>query len=298
MSVRRPAIRREEWRRTSALSQPLARWYRGVVLFTPFRVSPALARYVDFVWMLEGTATYERETVLPNGSVELIFNLGSPHKVLDPTDGTRATVFRESWIAGMQQAPLTIQAVRESNLVGVRFRPGGCQAFLGAPLTEITDQVIEARELFGPLVEQLRERVCRAPSAVERRRAIESTLLERIGSVAIDPLAERAVAMLTISAGRVRTSRVADLLGTTEKTLIARFSRTVGVRPKVFARIARLQAVIRAVSNQATPDWADVALSCGYFDQSHLINDFRRLSGTTPEDYIRRRDADENHMVA
>lgn len=246
--------------------------------------------------MLEGTASHDSETVLPNGAVELIVNLGSPHKVVDPKN-TQATVFTESWIAGIQQAPLTIQAVRESNLVGIRFRPGGCRPFLGAPLTEITDQVIEARELFGPLIEKLRERVCRAPSAAERLQAIEAALLEQIGSVAVDPLAASAVAMLTGSGGRVRTGRVADLLGTTEKTLIARFSRTVGVTPKVFARITRLQNVIRAVSNQTTPDWADVALSCGYFDQSHLINDFRRLSGTTPEDYIRRRDADENHMV-
>jgi AraC-like DNA-binding protein len=265
--------------------------------FTPYRVAPALAPYVELVWMLEGTATYGSETVLPNGAVELIVNLGSPHKVVDPKNSW-ATVFRESWIAGMQQAPLTIQAVRESNLVGIRFRPGGCRPFLGSPLTEITDQVIEASELFGPFIERLCERVGRALSPHERLQAIEAALLERIGSIAVDPLAERAVAMLAGSGGRVRTRRVADLLGTTEKTLISRFSRAVGVTPKVFARITRLQGVIRAVSNQTRPDWADVALACGYFDQSHLINDFRRLSGTTPEDYIHRRDADENHMVA
>jgi len=53
------------------------------------------------------------------------------------------------------------------------------------------------------------------------------------------------------------------------------------------ARIARLQSVLRSIGRDARPDWADVAAECSYFDQPHLIHDFRALTGETPAEFVR-----------
>ena len=60
-----------------------------------------------------------------------------------------------------------------------------------------------------------------------------------------------------------------------------------GRLPKAFARIVRLQAVLKTVGRRAEPDWADVAAECEYFDQPHLIRDFRSLTGETPAEFVR-----------
>jgi len=66
----------------------------------------------------------------------------------------------------------------------------------------------------------------------------------------------------------------------------APFTETIGIGPKDYARTVRLQ---RAVRNAATlADWGRIAAAAGYYDQSHLITDFRALVGLTPGAFLKR----------
>jgi AraC-like DNA-binding protein len=67
--------------------------------------------------------------------------------------------------------------------------------------------------------------------------------------------------------------------------------------PKSLAQIYRFQAAIRRIARDDDPDWSSVAADCGYYDQPHLIHDFRRLSGLTPSEYVASRLPDINHAV-
>src|SRR5262245_22050199 len=245
--------------------------------------------------MLDGTPTYHREKVLPNGALELIFNLGSPHKVVDPDDFRRFTLYRRSWIAGLQDKFLIIQATHGSNLVGVRFRPGGAYPFLRFPISELTNQVVECGDFLETWVSLVRDQLLEAETPQERLPILESALLARVRPDLSDPAVSHAAESLSRSSGRVPIHVMAMELGMTHKTLIHRFWRTVGVAPKTLARIERFQTVIRRMRDRKVADWADEAAAGGYYDQAHLIHDFRELAGATPVEYLRNRDADENH---
>jgi AraC-like DNA-binding protein len=69
--------------------------------------------------------------------------------------------------------------------------------------------------------------------------------------------------------------------------LIAQFRDQLGAPPKRLGRVFRLQRAIKLIGQSNQPRWAELALDCGYFDQSHMIREFRQLAGCTPEEYQR-----------
>jgi methylphosphotriester-DNA--protein-cysteine methyltransferase len=73
------------------------------------------------------------------------------------------------------------------------------------------------------------------------------------------------------------------------------FRKEVGRPPKLFARLARFGRLLQRIDAAATIDWADLAVSTGYFDQPHFIGDFRQFAGVTPSAYLRHRTA-RNHV--
>lgn len=259
---------------------------------------PPLSRYIDCLWRAQGIADHKRERVLPNGVVEVIVNLGSFHKVLARDDYSREQVYRESWVAGIQSRHLVIESLRETDLVGIRFRPGGAYALFGFPMSELADEVVELHLVCRQSFADLRERLLQARSTAEQFRVVESMLLgsldfNRNAHPAVDHLANR----IRSWDGAVRISDLVGQVALSHKRLMQLFQRDVGITPKALAQIYRFQAVLRRIARDSEPDWSRVAVDCGYYDQPHLVHEFRRLSGLTPSEYVASRLPDFNHTV-
>ena len=97
---------------------------------------------------------------------------------------------------------------------------------------------------------------------------------------------------LALSAARklqdTRLSIVADELGVSERHLRRVFLETVGLGPKAFARLARFRRAVRiARAAKGEQAWAEIASATGYYDQAHLIAEFRDIAGTTPRALLR-----------
>ncbi|WP_322752369.1 helix-turn-helix domain-containing protein [Frankia sp. Cas3] len=84
--------------------------------------------------------------------------------------------------------------------------------------------------------------------------------------------------------------------GWTPRRLNRRFMSRIGLAPKRFSRVRRFQRLLRAAGGRDDPDWARLAVDCGFYDQAHLINDFRDLSGLTPGAYRPRSVDVPNHV--
>ena len=102
-------------------------------------------------------------------------------------------------------------------------------------------------------------------------------------------------------AGRVHrvlpVGEVSLALGLLPRTLRRRFTAHVGLTPKRFARVQRLQRLVRALDGDVQVDWAAMAAKHGYADQSHLADEFRELVGVTPTEYLRSRVNGPNHLL-
>ena len=126
----------------------------------------------------------------------------------------------------------------------------------------------------------LRERLLEARSPQERFAALEELLLEHLNRE-FDPAVAWAIAALERG---MRVSEVASHLGLLPRTLERRFTAKVGLTPKRYARVRRLQRVMRAIRNSPDCDWSSLAAQHGYCDQSHLVHEFRELADLTPSD--------------
>ena len=97
-----------------------------------------------------------RNMILPDVAMELMINLGDPQKLCARDNLAKHTVFRQSWISGERTTPIVIDEIGYVHLIGVRLRAGGAWPFIGIPLREFTDQVVELETIMGREIEDLR----------------------------------------------------------------------------------------------------------------------------------------------
>lgn len=206
----------------------------------------ALRSSVDRFWRLEASANGDQR-ILPDGCVDIIIDLHTG----------RARV-----IGAMTKS--VISPSRDASFLSVRFKPGAAARFLGVPVHELTDQSTELRAL-GRFDELERARNIDDFSAALLKRAEERT-----------PRIEHAVNAL--KNGR-STSSVARELGWSRQHLRRVFQAHVGLSPKQFACVARMQQSLIFMQNDVS--LAQTAADLGYADQSHLARELKLLTGAT-----------------
>jgi transcriptional regulator GlxA family with amidase domain len=123
---------------------------------------------------------------------------------------------------------------------------------------------------------------------------METVLLRQLtGTLALEPAVVAATRALSRGAG---VGEVSEDLGLLPRTLRRRFTAQVGLTPKRFARVQRLQRLVRDLDGHAHADWAAMAARHGYADQPHLADEFRDLADVTPGEYLRSRVNGPNHL--
>ena len=167
--------------------------------------------------------------------------------------------------------------------VTARLRLGAPGAVLGVPASAMAGRIVPLEDLWGDIAtRRLRARLGDARDMVEAAAILESAIAERLatgqGRDAHAELARAAADRLT----RANVNAVALELGVSERQLRRVFLETVGVSPKAFAKLARFHRALSAARKAAPPSWASIAAAAGYYDQAHLIAEFRAIAGVTP----------------
>lgn len=254
-----------------------------------------LASYVDWLWLFEDLyPPHRREHVLPDGTFELIIDLrDEPRHLFDREDPRRDQTFRRGWISGAHSQYLVIDALPASSMIGVHFKPGGAAAILGLPADTLRDQVVELDAIWGSAASDLREQLLAARGPQRKFRALERFLLGRLTKRAANAAPQERIFwardLFVQDAETRKIGAVVDRLGISHKHFIEQFRRQVGLTPKLFCRIQRFQQALAEVAARRSVEWADVAASCGYFDQAHFVHDFHRFSGLNPSTYASER---------
>ena len=257
-------------------------------IFNFYKPTPPLSKFVENFWLYEGYDAGRQTTcILPTGTLELVINLRQNelrfHDAQHPENCSR---FSGAIVSGAHSSSFVGETAERILLIGVHFKPGGAFPFLGLPADDLVDTHIDLDVLWGPAVGRLRERLCEARTSDERIHLLQSALLRRLTDRVEQHYAVSAALEIFVNQTGPRVRETAKYLGLSQRRFIQVFRTEVGVTPKLFSRIQRFQQTRTLIQQSVSPNWAELALDLGYFDQSHLIREFREFSGFSPTDYV------------
>lgn len=248
-----------------------------------------LSHYVECLWYQQEAMRYTRETIIPTGTIEIIINLGVPHRVLNKDDYSRFDTQRDAWVAGFQTEHLIIES-DDSHMIGARLKAGGAYPFFPFPIADLNNAVIPLDLIWGAWISDLRERILAATTIPQRFALLSEALMQRLNT---DPYGvrtvEAAVRLISRSHAPLNINTLSDHLGISHKHLITQFKRVVGVSPKQLSRIVRLNRALYTIDPAASINWASIAAACHYYDQAHFNRDFLAMTGLTPSGYLEQR---------
>lgn len=167
--------------------------------------------------------------------------------------------------------------------VTARLRLGATKAVLGVPASAIAGRIVALEDLWGVAVtRRFSDRLAAARSTVGSAAIVERALAERLAVTD----ARRASPQLALEAAErlasATVSAVAADLGVSERHLRRVFREAIGVSPKAFAKLMRFHRALRAAREDGRTPWGTIAVETGYYDQAHLIDEFRGFAGVTP----------------
>jgi AraC-like DNA-binding protein len=268
--------------------------------------SAALGPHISKLWYYEGPELgHLRERKLPQTEMQLLVNLHDDQlrwwegSALEAEHHTRGAA-----VSGLYSGPVAIDTAQQRRVVGAVVRPGAAPALFSVVAHELAGKHVALDALWGADGALLRERLLYAELPQRILATLDAALTDRLAAhltsrsplTALSPCTRISFASHALTSG-ASVGSVADELGWSAKRLRKQFSAAVGVAPKSFARLARLQRLLNAVASERTRTWAELAVENGYYDQAHLILEFRTLTGLTPSVYRPRTQGDQNHVV-
>jgi AraC-like DNA-binding protein len=216
----------------------------------------------------------------------MILGFGGPMRMLDQQGVPRGGEHR-TFIAGLHDTWSESTTEGAAAGVQVNLTPAGAYMFLGMPMSEITNTAIGLEEVLGAPGAELGERLAYATGWDARMDIIDALIEERMKRArAASPAVVWAWQQLVKSGGNANIGTLAERIGWSRKHLISRFREQIGLPPKTAGRVLRFNRVLRLAARGPEMSWAAIAMTCGYYDQAHLIRDFREFAGVPPMGYL------------
>ncbi len=213
---------------------------------------------------------------------------GASSIVIVPDGSIDLQWIEDGWrIAGPDREPQTEILPAGATIIGFRFRPAAAAAWLGVPASEVLNQRVALKDLWGAKARHMAEEANGTRELGTLTCALENALARRAPSVASDYTDMHAAFELVSMGAPAGKSLIAWLtreLGLSERTLRRRFDVAFGYGPKTLDRILRFQRFLKLVRGSPQTSAVNLAADAGYADQAHLIRESRRLAVNTPRE--------------
>jgi AraC-like DNA-binding protein len=172
---------------------------------------------------------------------------------------------------------------RHHLMIKVGFQPGGLYRFLGVPMSEfLCKDSFDAVDLLGNEMNEVTDQLREAVSFSNMKTIIENFLLKHINKLKSTLPIDEVLPLLIKEHGLIKIDRLASQSCLSKRQFEKVFQQRIGLTPKYFSRLVRFARAWTMKEQQPGISWIKIAYECGYFDQMHLIRDFREFAGANP----------------
>lgn len=250
-----------------------------------YQPHPALLEYIDSICIMghefvKDDLLYPFYIYMPTHTRFMCFHLGDPVKVKKG-----AGLFEERArciIIGPQKSPVCLDLGQKHKAVVVVLKPCGLYRLLGIPLQEIVDCDFDARILLGPEIDELIERLMETKCNENLFTIIQNYLLHKLKTLKNPLPIDRAMLQLVNLQGNLSMERLARESCLSLRQLERQSLNRVGVSPKYFAKMIRFSEAYKYKERNPGTTWTEISHQFSYYDQMHLIRDFRHFTGSNP----------------
>jgi len=254
---------------------------REGVITASLEPSPGLREFVRCYVYAHPSAT-PRRPIVPALDTKLAFFPRGMCRVFDYRTQEIDVLARAVVIGPQTRRWVDLYPSRQVSGLFVVFQPGGFHRLFGQDTSELADHAHPAADVLGGGIACALERVEAAGTTAEMVRAVESYLATRLSRArGLDPV-DLAARALAATHGRIYTRLLAERAGLSDRHFRRRFAEHAGMPPKHYAKVARFTFALSLKTARPWRTWAGVSQQAGYFDQMHLVKDFKALTATPP----------------
>lgn len=211
----------------------------------------------------------------------LFFYLQDPIQTL--SNANELLVCPPAMIVGPQLTRVDIKMGHHHLMIHVGFKPGGLHQLIGVPMHELIDQNYSASDILGREADGVLEQLRNTTDWSQLIAIVENFLLRKLSRPKEAEPFDLAISVLISKNGNLPIEKVAATACLSLKQFERKCKDRIGLPPKLFARLIRFSNAYRLREANPQISWTSICYECGYFDQMHLIRDFKEFAGVTPK---------------
>ena len=259
------------------------------VIVREFKPSPKTNQFVDLYW--EGSFNMDKDPeisqrVVPSGYIELIIHITDWH--CDLFKNGKWGQSPDYTLIGIYTKPYTVKFSDLVNTFGIRFKPDGFYNVFGVPVSEFKHTFDDMESLAGREFREFCSRLRDIDNTSYRIMLAEKYLRKKVEETNIDfGYLNRAAEIIRKTKGFIKIEELAKKSFISMRQLEREFVNKIGITPKMYMRISRLNEVNRVLESRRELKLTDVTYECGFSDQAHFIREFKNFTGETPKVFIK-----------
>ncbi len=169
----------------------------------------------------------------------------------------------------------------------IKFHPTGLYRLLGIPMFHFANEAVNGQDIIQLPLGRMEENLLGARDIDSCIRITESYLLPLADKRLHLPVTTENIAQKILhKKGQVHITLLAKEHNLSLRQVERNFIREVGISPKTYSRMLRFDNLLKSRIARPGSKWTSLALESDYFDQMHLVKEFRHFLGITPSAFV------------
>lgn len=255
------------------------------MIYQEYKPCQQLSVFVECFWSAKADQPpfKEQESLIPDGTIELMFNFGDNYSQV--ING-QMQLIKGSHIIGIRKNTLFISQTNNQDFFSIRFKPGGFYPFFRVPAYQFANGFYQITDLFSHNLSTLENQLFEAANNMKRVEIAEHFLLQKLINSPQDSAFVRMCIKRLQTNSSCSIEHLTKHFNTNYKTIERKFLEVIGLTPSKLMSINQFNQAIHAMYSCQYKSLAEISYASGYYDQSHFIRQFKKLTSVTPRQFL------------